>query len=327
MMRFLRWVFPIHLYQTNVAAAIVGGAVVGGAISASGSKSAAGTQAGAADRATAAQEGMFNQAVQNNAPYNQAGQAASGRLSELLGNAAGTQTQGNFDANAYLAANPDVAKDPYFSTHPWEHYQQYGKNENRQFTPVAGTGSQAADFGSLAKPFSMSDFQLDPGIQFQTQQGNLALTNSAAAKNGVLSGGALKDFIAYNQGMAGTGYQSAYDRYMANKQFTLGSLMGQAQLGQTAASNGSTGGSSYASGISGTITGAGNAGAAGTMGAANALSGAATSAGNGYALSRLLNGGSATGGVPNMNGLPTNGNGAYDIPNVGTYNNPSAYIA
>lgn len=266
------------------AAAAVGGAY----ISAQGAKSAANTQAAAADRATASQQAMFDKTVQNNAPYNQAGQNATGRLQDLLGIGGGHQ-ESNFDANAYLAANPDVAKDPYFATHPWEHYQKYGQNENRQFTQLAGTGSEAADFGSLAKPFSMADFHLDPGIQFQTQQGNLALTNSAAAKNGVLSGGALKDFIGYNQGMAGTAYQSAYERYMNNNASTYQKLMGMTGVGQAAASNSSSNAAAASGAMSNTITGSANAAASGIVGSANAMAGGISGAGNSYFLSSLLN--------------------------------------
>lgn len=338
MMRsLLRWVFPIHLFQTNVAAAIVGSAVVGGAINANASKSAAGAQAGAADRATAAQEGMFNRTVQNNAPYNQAGQAASARLSNLLGIGTPQQIGPNGQPVSYdpitQAYHDIVGRDPEAAgLAAWQARLASGipieqiraemaatpeaQGPHGTWQAPAGAGATVADpaYGSLAKPFSMEDFHLDPGIQFQTQQGNLALTNSAAAKNGVLSGGALKDFIAYNQGMAGTGYQSAYDRYMQNKQFTLGSLMGVSQLGQTAASNGSTGGSSYAQGIAGTMTGAGNATAAGTMGAGNAMAGGISGAANGYTLSRFLNNG---GGAADMGGPITssaNPNGVYIAP-------------
>lgn len=46
-------------------------------------------------------------------------------------------------AAAYLKANPDVAANPYFSTHPLEHYQQYGMAEGRTWgaTPTAGTST------------------------------------------------------------------------------------------------------------------------------------------------------------------------------------------
>jgi hypothetical protein len=58
-------------------------------------------------------------------------------LDELLGgdsqDTAGSanNTAPAFDAAAYLAANPDVAADPWFSQHPEDHYSNYGKNEGR----------------------------------------------------------------------------------------------------------------------------------------------------------------------------------------------------
>lgn len=293
------------------AAAAVGGAV----ISSQGAKSAANTQAGAANAATASQRAMFDKTVQNNAPFQQAGVGATSKLSGLLG--IGTPGKVDANGNSIAAADPItqayhdfLGRDPEAGGYgAWSERLANGESADLLRSQIAqsaeaqqphaawqappdAAGTRAdPSFGSLLKPFSMDDFHLDPGIQFQTQQGNLALTNSAAAKNGVLSGGALKDFIGYNQGMAGTGYQSAYDRYMQSKQFTLGSLMGVAGMGQTAASNGSTGGSAYAQGIAGTMTGAGNAGAAGQIGSANAMTGGINGAANSYTLSRLLNNG------------------------------------
>lgn len=171
----------------------------------------------------------------------------------------------------------------------------------------------SADFGSLAKNFSMSDFQLDPGIQFQLQYGNQALQNSQAAKNGVLSGGALKDLMSFNQGLAGTGYQSAYDRYMQNKQFTYGSLKDLMNIGQSAAANTGNTGANFASGMSNTIVGAGQAGAAGTMGVANALSGGLNNAGSMYYLHSLMNQGGGLGGPITTSANP---NGVYIAPNA-----------
>jgi hypothetical protein len=45
-----------------------------------------------------------------------------------------SRDQNNFNAQAYLAANPDVAA---AGVDPWTHYQQFGANEGRQFTPIA----------------------------------------------------------------------------------------------------------------------------------------------------------------------------------------------
>lgn len=160
------------------------------------------------------------------------------------------------------------------------------------FTPApASEASGGQGFGSLLKPFGLEDFQLDPGIQFQMKQGQQALQNSQAAKDGVLSGAALKDLMTFNQGMAGTGYQSAFDRYMANKSFTLGSLMDVLNTGQAAAGNLTSAAPGFSSGIAGSIMGAGNASAAGTIGTANALSGGLSGVGNSYLLSSLLKGG------------------------------------
>jgi len=52
---------------------------------------------------------------------------------------------GSFNAQQYLAANPDVANDKYFSQHPFEHYTNYGINENRPGTPDQGGDTASFD--------------------------------------------------------------------------------------------------------------------------------------------------------------------------------------
>ena len=49
------------------------------------------------------------------------------------------------DAANYLANNPDVAKDPYFSARPMEHWERFGKNENRSWG--GGGGGDGGDGG------------------------------------------------------------------------------------------------------------------------------------------------------------------------------------
>jgi hypothetical protein len=41
----------------------------------------------------------------------------------------------NFDEASYLAANPDVAKDPYYSQNAAQHYVEHGRGEGRSLTP------------------------------------------------------------------------------------------------------------------------------------------------------------------------------------------------
>jgi len=159
--------------------------------------------------------------------------------------------------------------------------------------PSAGAGGPG--FGSLLKPFDMNDFQMDPGTQFRLKYGQQALQNSQAAQNGVMSGSALKDLMGFNQDYAGLGYQSAFDRYMANKSFTLGSLNDVANRGQAAAGNTVNNAGQFSTGIAGSIMGAGNASAAGTVGSANAISGGLSNAGSSYMLRNMLDGGGGNG--------------------------------
>lgn len=173
-----------------------------------------------------------------------------------------------------------------------------------QQAATAAAGDPA--YGSLLHNFGTADFQEDPGIQFQTQQGNLALQNSQAAKDGVLSGAALKDLIGYNSGMAATGYQSAYDRYVTNQSNTYQRLMGLTGVGQAAASNASSNAGAASGAMANTITGAGNAQASGIVGSANALSGGLTGAGNSYLLSSLLKNGGTSGIGTSPTGAGTN---------------------
>jgi hypothetical protein len=190
-------------------------------------------------------------------------------------------------------------------------FRQGGTDALARLSTLLGIGGDSSQqgYGSLMKPFGMSDFQMDPGIQFQQKYGQQALQNSQAAKDGVLSGGAMKDLIGFNQGMAGTGYQSAFDRYMANKGFAYDSLMKEANLGQSAASNTANTGANYASGMSNTIVGAGQASAAGQIGVANALSGGINNASQMYFLRSLMGSGSGGGGGGGVGGagMPLSG--------------------
>ena len=103
---------------------------------------------------------------------------------------------------------------------------------------------------------------MDPSYQFRLGEGMKALERSAAARGGLISGGALKAAQRYGQDFASQEFGNAYNR-----------LASMAGLGQTA-----TGAQSNAAGQFGTnagnlMTGAGAARASGYVGGANALTG------------------------------------------------------
>lgn len=156
-----------------------------------------------------------------------------------------------------------------------------------------GTPTDSGTYGSLTKPFNAQTWEQwkDPGYDFQLQQGQQALQNSQAAKDGVLSGAALKDLIGFNQGMANTAYQNAFGRYMTQNDATYNRLSSLLGIGENAAAGVGNTGAQVTSNIANTLTSGAAAEAAGTVGSANAISGGINNAAGYYALSGMLGGG------------------------------------
>jgi hypothetical protein len=145
--------------------------------------------------------------------------------------------------------------------------------------PYMAAGSQAlgelqGQMSTFNQPFTMSQFQEDPGYQFDLQQGQQAINNSAAASGHLISSQQLGNASNYADSMASNEFNNAYNRYQTTNQSNYNRLMGVSQLGQAGASNTNAAAMNTANAISANTIGAGNAAAAGTIGAANATSGA-----------------------------------------------------
>jgi hypothetical protein len=135
----------------------------------------------------------------------------------------------------------------------------------------------AEGFGKYAKDFSMSDFTADPGYAFRLAEGQKTLDRQAAARGGLISGGALKAATRYGQDMGSQEYQNAFNRYQTNRANQLQPLGSLLTSGQAAASNQSAAAGNYGTQAGGNITGAGAATAAGQVGSTNALTNALSS--------------------------------------------------
>lgn len=220
----------------------VAGPIVGSLISSNGAQSAANTESNAANQADQTQLAMYNQTRADHAPYLAAGTSANNELAYLMGL---TPTDPNAGPNETAA-------------------------QTAAFNPMSGVNTSDGAAGSLAKPFSASDFTADPGYQFSLDQGTQALQRSAAAKGGLMSGAALKDLSTYAQGTAGQEYQSVYDRYNTNQNNLYSRLAGVSNSGQGAANNVAASGQNTANQVSKNITSAGSAQAAGQVATANA---------------------------------------------------------
>ena len=111
--------------------------------------------------------------------------------------------------------------------------------------------------GAFAQPaafrFGAGDYQADPGYAFRLTRGQEALDRQAAARGGLISGGALRAATRYGQDMAsqefGNAYQRAVNAYnadVARSNTGYNRLAGLADVGQTANTQIGSSGQNYA---------------------------------------------------------------------------------
>jgi hypothetical protein len=122
-------------------------------------------------------------------------------------------------------------------------------------------------------PFGMSQFQADPGYAFRLSEGQKALDRSAAARGGLISGGALKAAQRFGQEMGSQEYTNAFNRYQTERNARLNPLQSLAGMSQTATNQLGAAGQAYATGAGEALGAAGQARASGYMGVANAIGG------------------------------------------------------
>ena len=177
-------------------------------------------------------------------------------------------------------------------------YRQAGYNALAELQRTAGNVPGAFKFGA-------GDYQADPGYAFRLSEGQKALDRQAAARGGLISGGALKAAQRYGQEMGSQEFGNAYNRALTsygtdvarenqlyNRQAAL------AGIGQTSTNLVGQAGQNYATSAGNLMTGGAAAQAAGQVGAANALTGGLGTYLNytqGTALTNALRGGYGSG--------------------------------
>lgn len=262
-------------------------ALAGGVISAIGSTSAASTQAGAQEQAAQTQLQMFNTLNQQEQPFIQGGYGAENALLYGLG-----------------IGSPQSTGAPLSSVMNPGGWTMGRDGRMIQLPQTGGTSTASAPppglgFGSLTSQFTPQDFlnNQDPGYQFQLQTGGQAIRNADTPGVGALSGPALKDLMSFNQGMASTGYQNAFNRFTTQQNNIFSRLSAIAGLGQNAATQVGTAGTSLGTGVAQAQAAAGGSLAGGIVGASNSI-------GNSLMLSSLMNNNSGGGGssVPSVTG-------------------------
>ena len=152
-------------------------------------------------------------------------------------------------------------------------YREAGYNALAELQRTAGNVPGAFKFGA-------GDYQADPGYAFRLSEGQKALDRQAAARGGLISGGALKAAQRYGQEMGSQEYGNAYNRALtsyntdvARENQLYNRQAGLAGIGQTATNLVGQAGQNYATNVGNLMTGAGAAQAAGQVGMANAITG------------------------------------------------------
>ena len=197
---------------------------------------------------------------------------------------------------------------------PFLHAGTQAVNELAGLTGTPGQGLLAPWTGQFQAP-TAAQAAATPGYQFQLQQGEQALQNSAAAKGGLLSGGTAKALDQYSQGLASTDYQQtynnafneyqqSYNQFQNNQANEFNRLSALSGGGQTSATTLGQQGQQTAGNVANInlttgaqqgqdIQNAAAATASGYAGATNAATGALGNIGSMMMLQQLLSGGGA----------------------------------
>jgi len=181
-------------------------------------------------------------------------------------------------------------------------YRTAGYNALAEMQRTAGNVPGAFSYDNKAMPaafsFSNQAMYQDPGYAFRLSEGQKTLDRQAAARGGLISGGALKAATRFGQDMGSQEYQSAYNRALtgynadvarenqlygraltgyntgvASENQLYNRQAAMAGIGQTSTNLVGQAGQNYANTAGNLMTGGAAAQAAGQVGAANAITG------------------------------------------------------
>ena len=154
-----------------------------------------------------------------------------------------------------------------------EPFRQAGLTGQNRLMELLGLGGNAgaAGYGKYGRDFGMSDFQADPGYAFRLSEGQKALDRQAAARGGLISGGALKAAQRYGQEMGSQEFTNAFNRYQIEREARLRPLQSLTGMSQTTAQQLGSAGQNMASNVGDAMGSAAAARASGYVGQANAL--------------------------------------------------------
>ena len=141
-------------------------------------------------------------------------------------------------------------------------------------------GTSKGSFGGMPNGYltqtfnpTQKDLENYPGYQWQKQQGQLALNSANSATGSAIGGPALKSLMNFNQGLAASNYGNYFNQFQTQQNNIFSRLNSIATMGQNAAGNLGTAGTSLGTGIAQAQAGAAASQAGGIVGATNAIGG------------------------------------------------------
>jgi hypothetical protein len=167
-----------------------------------------------------------------------------------------------------------------------EPFRETGLAAQNRLADLLGISGRtdAPGYGYGLQPFTMAQYQADPGYGFRLKRGLDAMERTAAARGGLLSGNQLRGAMEFGQDLASQEYGNAFNRYQTERANILNPLQSLGGVGQTSANALTSAAGNLGAGmanaygnlgsaLSANAIGAGNARASGYMGATNALAG------------------------------------------------------
>lgn len=155
-------------------------------------------------------------------------------------------------------------------------------------TALSQLAEGTKDNGIFNRNFTLQDFVKDPGYDFRMQEGRNAVEQGAAARGGLLSGGAEKELLRYGQGFASNEFNNAYNRWNNDITTRFNRLSGVAGTGQTATRDVAAAGADNARTIGDMMTSGASARASGYAGVANSVNNGVSNLANWYQSQQLL---------------------------------------
>lgn len=255
--------------------------------------------------------------------------AAGGVASSVIGSNAATSAA-NTQANAQEQGIAEQQREFNTEQQNAAPFVQAGQTSIGQLMTDLGNGT----FGPGSIPQftapTLAQAEQTPGYQFTQQQGQKGIEEAAAAAGGAVSGGTLKAAANFNQGLASTYYQQAfnnalsqYGAQLSRQSQAFGQLLAPIQIGSGSTANLNSTQAGTSSSIAQLMGQIGASQAAGTVGSANAITGGLGTATNGITQALLL--GKLLGGT-NGTSTPVTGNIPLDATNYTATGINNAYL-